>query len=58
MHQGLEDKLADLESNEAALEDKYLYDGFPKDRYEVNRAKLMGEKTRCEVERFEAEQVV
>ena len=49
----LEDKLADIESKEAALEDKYLYDGFPKDRYEVNRAKLMGEKARCEVERDE-----
>ena len=49
----LDAQIADIEKKEESLDNKYVYEGFPKDRYEAMRTKLRNEKARYEVERDE-----
>ena len=46
-------QISDIESQEMALEKKYVFEGFPKDRYDVWAKQLNDEKARLEVEKNE-----
>ncbi|MBQ2186956.1 MAG: recombinase family protein [Bacteroidales bacterium] len=49
----LDSQIADIENKANILEDKYLYENFPKDRYDVKIAELNDAKMRLSVERDE-----
>lgn len=46
----LKKQIEDIKKKEESLEEKYLFDGFPKEKYEVMSAKLQRERGRYEME--------
>ena len=51
--EGIEKQLKDIEVKEALLDDKYLFEGFPKDKYDIMTVKLCEEKAKLEYKRDE-----
>lgn len=49
----LESQIKAIKAKEEALDDKYLYHGFPQDKYDAEVAKLNAERMRLEVDRDE-----
>ena len=49
----LESQIKAIKAKEEALDDKYLYHGFPQEKYEAEAAKLSAERMRLEVNRDE-----
>lgn len=47
----LDKQIDEIKAKESALDDKYVYEGFPKDKYDSMMAKLNAEKIRLELER-------
>lgn len=49
----LDKQIAEIEAKETVLEDKYLFEHFPLDKYEARAAQLNADKMRLQVEREE-----
>lgn len=49
----IDKQIAELKTKEDALDNKYLFEGFPKDKYDTMMAKLNTEKARLQVEKDE-----